>query len=107
MTRPHRRVPARRLNWFLAAMFCIGVFSACEPTPGYLQRWPNTPESEERFKGYLLDSDLTHEVRVKALELLIEQWDYSASMLFNGGTLDEIADTATRDAILRLSLIHI
>ena len=74
--------------------------SACEPTPRYLERWANTPGSEDKFLAYLVDPTLSHEVRVTALELLIRQWDYSASELYNGQTLTQIEDTAVRDRIL-------
>ncbi|MFT6396008.1 MAG: hypothetical protein ACJAYU_000750 [Bradymonadia bacterium] len=78
----------------------LGVM-ACEPTPGYLERWANTPNSEDRFIEYLTDAELSHEVHVTALELLIEQWDYSASSLYNGGLLLQVEDVSSRDAILR------
>jgi hypothetical protein len=74
--------------------------SACEPTPRYLERWANTPGSEERFLAYLVDSSLSHEVRVTALELLIQQWDYSASDLYGGEVLQQIEDTEVRDRIV-------
>ena len=74
--------------------------SACEPTPGYLERWANTPGSEDKFVAYLVDPSLSHEVHVTALELLIQQWDYSASELYNGEVLTQIEDTAARDRII-------
>lgn len=81
----------------LAAFVSVG----CEPTPAYLERWANTPESEEKFAGYLLDESLSHEVHVKALELLIAQWQYSSGMLMNGGILRDMQPIAERDATLR------
>lgn len=94
-TRFHRTVPV-----LLCGALLLGL-AACEPTPSYLQRWANTPDSEEKFAAYLLDPDLSHEVHVKALELLVEQWDYSSGMLFNGGTVKDMPDAAERDATLR------
>lgn len=91
-------------NWSaqlaLTVALTVGA-AACEPTPRYLERWANTPDSEVRFIEYLTDSELSHEVHVTALELLIEQWDYSASSLYNGSVLLQIEDADTRDAILR------
>lgn len=87
-------------NIALTAALGVGL-AACEPTPGYLERWANTPDSEERFIEYLTDPELSHDVHVTALELLIEQWDYSASSLYNGQVLLQIEDASSRDAILR------
>ena len=85
----------------LVSLVLLGLsLAACEPTPGYLERWANTPGSEDKFVDYLHDPDLSHEVRVTALALLIEQWDYSASRLYNGEVLAPIEDRATRDRIL-------
>jgi hypothetical protein len=77
------------------------AFAGCEPTPDFLEQWANTPGSEDRFASYLQDTSVSHEVRVKALELLIRQWQYS-SALFNGGqVLLDIPDPAERDAVIR------
>ncbi len=77
------------------------ALAGCEPTPSYLDRWANTPGSEDRFEGYLHDPDLSHETRVRALELLIEQWDHSMSRLNGGASVRQIADATERDAVLR------
>ncbi|MFT4702402.1 MAG: hypothetical protein ACI81R_000086 [Bradymonadia bacterium] len=94
-----RRDRSRTTCWLLAATTFL-LLGACEPTPSYLQRWADTAGSEERFSSYLLDSDLTHDVHVKSLELLIEQWDHSSGILFNGGTVKEIEDLERRNLIL-------
>lgn len=97
-SRPARRVS---LNLLLLVALAGVVFAACEPTPGYLRRWANTDGSEEKYIGYLQDPDLSHEVHVTALELLIEQWDYSMSYLSDGAAIRQMADAAERDATLR------
>ena len=89
------------LSALALALLAPLVLGACEPTPAYLQRWANTPESEDRFEEYLLDETLSHEVHVKALELLLEQWQYSSSKLVNGGIVRDMRPIAERDATLR------
>lgn len=75
--------------------------AGCEPTPAYLEKWANREGSEEMFARYLRDPDVSHEVRVTALRLLIEQWDYSAALFReDGGILREIPDPAERDRTL-------
>ena len=86
------------LSALALALLAPLVLGACEPTPAYLQRWANTPESEDRFEEYLLDETLSHEVHVKALELLLEQWQYSSSKLVNGGIVRDMRPIAERDA---------
>lgn len=73
----------------------------CEPTPAFLEEWANTNGSEERFAAYLRDPSVSHEVRVKALELLIRQWTYSTNMFSDGAVLRDIPDPGERDAVIR------
>jgi hypothetical protein len=77
------------------------LVSGCEPTPEFVEQWANTDGSEERFADYLRDPSVSHEVRVKALELLIRQWTYSSSMFSGGAVLREMPDPAERDAVIR------
>jgi hypothetical protein len=77
------------------------LVGGCEPTPAFLEQWANTDGSEERFAGYLRDPSVSHEVRVKALELLIRQWSYSTNMFSGGALLREMPDPAERDAVIR------
>ena len=77
------------------------LVGGCEPTPAFLEQWANTDGSEERFAGYLRDPSVSHEVRVKALELLIRQWTYSTNMFSGGALLREMPDPAERDAVIR------
>jgi hypothetical protein len=63
------------------------TMTACEPTPSYLDRWENRPGSEEKFIGYLQDPETSQEVKVRALELLVKQWQHSSSMMRNGEPL--------------------
>jgi hypothetical protein len=77
------------------------LVGGCEPTPAFLEQWANTDGSEERFAGYLRDPSVSHEVRVKALELLIRQWSYSTNMFSGGGVLRDMPDPAERDAVIR------
>ena len=98
-----KKVSTGRPAWslrLLSMAVAVVALSACEPTPGYLERWANTPGSEDKFVEYLHDRSLSHDVHVTALALLIEQWDYSASRLYNGEVLAPIEDVATRDRIL-------
>ena len=76
-------------------------FGGCEPTPAFLEEWANTNGSEERFAEYLHDPSVSHEVRVKALELLIRQWSYSTNMFTGGAVLRDMPDPAERDAVIR------
>ncbi len=77
------------------------VVAACKPTPGYLERWKNRPGSEDRFADYLKDPKVSHAVHVRALELLVEQWEYSSGIMRGGGPLNEMRDTGERDATIR------
>lgn len=92
--------PIRALMAALTVSFSLAL-AACEPTPAYLEKWANREGSEEMFARYLRDPDVSHEVRVTALRLLLEQWDYSASLFReDGGILREIPDAAERDATI-------
>lgn len=101
MTGPGRRAFIRVSRALVAGLLAVIALSACEPTPGYLRRWANTEGSEDKFVEYLQNPDLSHEVHVTALELLLEQWDYSMSMLTGGEAVKGIEDRAERDAVLR------
>jgi len=83
------------------------VFSACQPTPGYLERWANTPGSDEKFVGYMHNPNVSHEVRVKALELLVDQWQYSRGFFSDGSALRGMPDAGTRDRTIRDALPHL
>lgn len=98
-SQPARRVSLRSLPLLLVLGSLL--LAACEPTPGYLRRWANTEGSEEKYIGYLQDPDLSHQVHVTALELLIEQWDYSMGYLSGGEAVRGMPDAAERDATLR------
>ena len=85
----------------------ILLLSACEPTPAYLERWANREGSEDMFAEHLTNPEVSHEVRVKALELLLEQWGYSSSMLRDGSLLRDIADVNERDSVMRDVIPHL
>lgn len=79
----------------LVSMTILGAllgltFAACKPTPDYLDRWANREGSEEKFIGYLQDPETSHAVKVRALELLVEQWQYSSSLMRNGEPLTKL-----------------
>lgn len=95
----YQRLSSLALAGFLS--LSVAGLTGCEPTPEFLQQWANTPDSEERFAGYLKDPTVSHEVRVTALELLIRQWQYSAPMFAGGQVLREMPDPAERDAVIR------
>jgi len=105
MTRalPSRHFSRAAVAWCLLVA-CLAL--ACQPTPSYIRRWANTEGSEEKFVGYLQDSSLPLEVRVTALELLLDQWSYSSAMLSEGAAVKQIEDTAVRDQILRGVVPH-
>lgn len=98
----------RLLPW-LASTLVLASFalSGCEPTPGYLERWANTDGSEEMFTGYLQDPELSHEVHVKALELLIDQWEYSSGLFTSGELLGGMPDPAERDQTILDVIPHL
>lgn len=98
------RSSLRRLA--LLSLFAM-VAVACEPTPAYLERWANRDGSEEMFAGYLHDPEVSHEVHVKALELLLDQWSYSSGMFVGGQVLRDMPDAAERDATIRDALPHL
>lgn len=98
------RSSLRRLA--VVSLFAL-IAIACEPTPAYLERWANREGSEDMFAGYLQDPDVSHEVHVKALELLVDQWQYSSGMFVNGQVLRDMPDPAERDATIRDVLPHV
>lgn len=80
--------------------------TGCQTTPGKLEKWANTENSEELYKSVLLDPKSTAELRTSALFHLVDQSDYSAAMLMGGGFLKEMPD-ATRSATIRDALPRI
>lgn len=62
----------------LAAAFLL---TACEVTPGFVERWENRPGSEERFIEWLHSESTSQDVKVKSMELLLRQWEYSGPMI--------------------------
>lgn len=76
------------------------VLLACEVRPSTVERWANRPGSEERFIGYLQDPSTSLEVKQKSLEMLVRQWQYSASMLRDGEPLRAMPQADVRDRIL-------
>ncbi len=88
----------------LTAILFLLALGACAPTPGYLERWANRDGSEEMFAGFLHNPDVTQEVRDKALQLLIDQWQYSSSLFLNGRVLREVPDPAHRDAAIAANI---
>jgi len=98
----------RLLPWLASALVLASLaLGGCEPTPGYLERWANTEGSEEMFTGYLQDPELSHEVHVKALELLIDQWEYSSGLFTSGELLGGMPDPAERDATIMDVVPHL
>lgn len=83
------------------------VTAGCEPTPAYLERWANTDGSEGKFAGYLKSTDVSHEVRVTAMRLLLDQWQYSSAMFLNGQVLREMPDAAERDRVILATIPHL
>lgn len=74
---------------------------ACEPTPEYIERYANTEDSEARFADYIKDPKVSQAVRVRALELLFDQWQYSSSMFVSGRVVRDIPDAELRQQTLR------
>lgn len=80
--------------------------TACEVTPGFVERWENRPGSEERFIEWLHREDTSQEVKNKSFELLLRQWEYSGPMFRNPNVriLAGIPSDAARAATVRANL---
>ena len=102
-----RRLSSFALNSAAPIALAALVVTACEPNAGYLRRWANTPDSEDRFVEYLQDSTVSHEVHVAALELLLEQWDYSMSVISSGSALRGMEDSSERNATIQDTIPHL
>ena len=98
-------VPYRRT--LLLALAAVVFLTACKVTPNYLRKWANREGSEEMFIEHLQNPDNSHEVHVTALELLIEQWDYSAPFLRDGGAIRDMPDAEEREATIRDATPHL
>lgn len=84
----------------------ILLSTGCQTTPGKLEKWANTENSEELYKTVLLDPKSNDELRKIALFHLFDQADYSAGMLMGGGLLKQMPEAVrsrtVRDALPRI-----
>lgn len=77
------KIGSPQLRIALAFVF-IGVLftlNGCTNSPEGLDRWANRPGSEELFIKRLQDPKMDDATRAHALELLVEQWRYSADLV--------------------------
>ena len=63
----------------IAVLLSTFVTSACKVSPRTLQKWSNRPGSEELFVTWMLDPESSAEVRAKAVEMLVEQYDFEGA----------------------------
>lgn len=97
------RMPRIHTGLGVALIASVMLTSGCKATPERLDRWENRERSEEMFVGHLQNPDDDHAVRVRALELLVKQWRYSAPM-FRDGVLTNIPDAEGRESVVRDAL---
>lgn len=87
----------RGATMILAATLMLASVG-CEVTPEKLDRWANREGSEEMFIEYLEDPETSYEVKVRAVELLVDQWRYSGPMIRNGA-LDDVPEDTLSSAV--------
>ena len=63
----------------VAVLLSTFAMGACKVSPGTLQKWSNRPGSEEKFVIWMLDPESSAEVRSKAIEMLVEQYDFEGA----------------------------
>jgi hypothetical protein len=87
-----------RLWTVLVAALVLLFTAACPVTVNDLEKWRNRPGSEELFVQWMLDPEATPDVRVKAIEMLVEQYNYEGAE--NLPQVAELPQQARDQAIL-------
>lgn len=80
------------------------MLGACRVTVNDLEKWRNRRGSEAKFVEWMLDPDVTPDVRAKAIEMLFEQFNYegAANLPRVGDLPAERRDRAISDALPRI-----
>lgn len=73
----NKRIRAGLISTVVASSLLLTM--ACQPTPETVDKWANREGSEARFIGYMQNPEVSMDTRVRALEVLVDQWRYSAS----------------------------
>jgi len=94
----------------IAALLVLLMLLAvgCKVSPRTLEKWRNRPGSEENFVMWMLDPELSAEVRSKAIEMLIEQYNYEGPEYLPrvADLPQDQRDQAIMDALPRITALY-